>query len=47
VVPADDKETARLVISGILIDRMKELKMSYPKMGKTRRKELKTIRKLL
>jgi PPK2 family polyphosphate:nucleotide phosphotransferase len=47
VVPADDKETARLVISGILIDRMKELKMSYPKMDKNRRKELKTIRKML
>ncbi len=47
VVPADDKKDARLIISGILLDTMRQLKMSYPKADKTRRKELETARKIL
>ena len=31
VVPADDKENARLIVSQIVIDALKELKMAYPK----------------
>lgn len=47
VVPADDKENARLVISGIILDTLKRLGMSYPKADKARRKELLSIRKSL
>jgi len=47
VVPADDKENARLIISQIVLDTLKSLKMSYPETSKTRRKELQAIRKSL
>jgi PPK2 family polyphosphate:nucleotide phosphotransferase len=47
VVPADDKENARLIISQVILDTLKELKMSYPEPTKARRKELLSIRKLL
>ena len=47
VVPADDKENARLIVSQIVIDALKELKMSYPKTTPKRRRELESIRKAL
>src|SRR5487761_1135677 len=47
VVPADDKENARLIVSQIVLDALSELKMSYPKTTAKRRRELKSIRKLL
>ena len=47
VVPADDKENAQLIVSHIVLETMKELKMEYPKTGATRRKELEEIRKRL
>ena len=47
VVPADKKETARLIISQVIIDTLKKLKMSYPEPTEVRRKELLSIRKLL
>jgi PPK2 family polyphosphate:nucleotide phosphotransferase len=47
VVPADDKENARLIVSQIVVDTLKELKMAYPKSTAKRRQELKSIRKLL
>ena len=47
VVPADDKENARLIVSQIVLDTLKELKMAYPKTTAKRREELKSIRKLL
>ena len=47
VVPADDKENARLIVSQIVLDTLKELKMAYPKTTAKRRQELKSIRKLL
>jgi PPK2 family polyphosphate:nucleotide phosphotransferase len=47
VVPADDKENARLIVSQILLDTFKALKMAYPKTTPTRRQELKSIGKLL
>jgi PPK2 family polyphosphate:nucleotide phosphotransferase len=47
VVPADDKENARLVVSQIVLDTLKELKMAYPRTTAKRRRELKSIRKLL
>ncbi len=47
IVPADDKENARLIISQIILDTLKSLKMSYPEPGKAHRRELQSIRKLL
>jgi PPK2 family polyphosphate:nucleotide phosphotransferase len=47
IVPADDKENARLIISKIILDTLKSLQMQYPKTSKTRRKELEAIRKQL
>ncbi len=47
VVPADDKENARLIVSRIIIDAFEELKMEYPKTTPKREDELKAIRKLL
>jgi polyphosphate kinase 2 (PPK2 family) len=47
VVPADDKENARLIVSQIILDALNELKMAYPKITAKRRRELKSIRKLL
>jgi len=47
VVPADDKENARLIVSHIVIDTFHALKMTYPKTTAKRRRELKSIGKLL
>jgi PPK2 family polyphosphate:nucleotide phosphotransferase len=47
VVPADDKENARLLVSQIVLDALGELKMAYPKPTAKRREELQSIRKLL
>ena len=47
VVPADDKENARLIISRIVMDALKDLKMSYPKTTAKRKAELQAIRRLL
>ncbi|GBL45589.1 hypothetical protein SFMTTN_1399 [Sulfuriferula multivorans] len=47
VVPADDKENARLIISRIILDTFKALKMHYPKTDAKRRQELQAIRKQL
>ena len=47
VVPADDKENARLIVSRIVMDALRDLKMSYPKTTAKRKAELQAIRKLL
>ncbi|MGA3241711.1 MAG: ADP-polyphosphate phosphotransferase [Bryobacteraceae bacterium] len=47
VVPADDKETARLIVSQIVLDTFNSLKMTYPRTTAKRLRELKAIRKLL
>jgi PPK2 family polyphosphate:nucleotide phosphotransferase len=47
VVPADEKENARLIVSQIVLDALHELKMEYPKTNEKRRQELKAIRKQL
>jgi PPK2 family polyphosphate:nucleotide phosphotransferase len=47
VVPADDKENARLIVSQIVLDALAGLKMSYPKTTPQRHRELLTIRKRL
>jgi PPK2 family polyphosphate:nucleotide phosphotransferase len=45
VVPADDKENARLLVSQIVLDALNDLRMAYPKTTAKRRQELKAIRK--
>jgi hypothetical protein len=47
VVPADVKKNARLIVSQIILDTMKELGMSYPTVDKARVTELQAIRKEL
>jgi len=47
VVPADDKENARLIVSEILLDHMSALDLSLPNLSATHRRELETARKLL
>ena len=47
VVPGNDKENARLIVSKIVIDAFNELKMAYPKTTAKRRRELESIRKRL
>jgi PPK2 family polyphosphate:nucleotide phosphotransferase len=47
VVPADDKDDARLIVSRIVLDAMKGLKMAYPVATPKHRAELKSIRKML
>jgi PPK2 family polyphosphate:nucleotide phosphotransferase len=47
VVPADDKENARLIVSQIVIDTFDGLHMAYPETSGARRKELLSSRKQL
>ena len=47
VVPADDKENARLIVSRIILDTFKALKMRYPETDAKRRQELLSIRQQL
>ncbi len=47
VVPADDKENARLIISRIVLDTFKSLEMRYPETDAKRQQELLSIRELL
>ena len=47
VVPADDKENARLIVSQIILDILYGFKMEYPKITEERKLELLSIRKQL
>ena len=47
VVPADDKENARLIVSRIILDTFKALKMRYPETDAKRQQELLSIRQQL
>jgi PPK2 family polyphosphate:nucleotide phosphotransferase len=44
VVPADDKENARLIVSEIILDTFRALKLSYPETDAKHRQELQSIR---
>ncbi len=44
VVPADDKETARLIVSQIVVATLQGLHMRYPKTTPERQRELRSIR---
>jgi hypothetical protein len=43
VVPADDKLNSRLIVSEVILDTLKGLKMAYPKTSEARRQELLSI----
>ena len=47
VVPVDDKENARLIVSRIVLETLEGLEMTYPKTSPERRRELLSIRKRL
>ena len=47
VVPADDKLNARLIISQVVCEALKDLKMEYPKSDPKRLQELKRLRRQL
>jgi PPK2 family polyphosphate:nucleotide phosphotransferase len=47
VIPADDKANARLIISQMILDTLRQLDMEYPKIDVAHRKELGALRKLL
>lgn len=47
VIPADDKENARLIISQTILDTFKSLKLAYPKSSAEHQRELQLIRKQL
>ena len=44
VVPADDKDNARLIVSQIVLDTFYQFKLAYPKVSPARRRELGSIR---
>ncbi len=47
VVPADDKENARLIVSSIIVQTLEDLDVAYPRATAKHRRELKKIRKRL
>jgi PPK2 family polyphosphate:nucleotide phosphotransferase len=47
IIPADDKLTARLLISKTIVETLKELKMRYPQLSKAERAQLKKVRERL
>jgi len=47
VVPADDKLNARLVISQVVLNALKDLNMDYPKPDEARLKELQSLKRQL
>jgi PPK2 family polyphosphate:nucleotide phosphotransferase len=47
VIPADDKENARLIVSQIVVDTLEALKVAYPHTSEQRRQELQIIREQL
>ncbi|MEO8037350.1 MAG: ADP-polyphosphate phosphotransferase [Betaproteobacteria bacterium] len=47
VVPADDKDDARVIVSEIVVDTFRSLNMAYPITSQARKRELQAIRKTL
>ncbi len=47
IVPADDKDNARLIVSQIVLEALEGLEMSYPVVSAARKRELQAIRKRL
>jgi len=47
IVPGDDKESARLIISQILVDRFEKMKLKYPELSRNEKSKLKKLKTLL
>jgi hypothetical protein len=47
VVPADDKRNARLIVSKVIIEALRAMKLRYPIINEARLRELQAIRKQL
>ncbi|MBB1091594.1 polyphosphate kinase 2 family protein [Rhodopseudomonas palustris] len=47
IVPADDKQNTRLIVSQIILETVEDLKMTYPETSPARRKELLKLRRQL
>ena len=47
VVPADDKRNARLIVSSVILDTIRALKLDFPRVSPERRRELKVLRRTL
>jgi PPK2 family polyphosphate:nucleotide phosphotransferase len=47
IVPADDKLNARLIVSRIVIEALKGLKLAFPRVTRAQKRELREIRKRL
>jgi PPK2 family polyphosphate:nucleotide phosphotransferase len=47
IVPADDKRNMRLIVSQIVLERLRSLDLHYPKVSDERREELKRYRAML
>lgn len=47
IVPADDKDNARLIVSQIVLEALEAMEMSYPVVSAVRKRELQAIRRRL
>ncbi len=47
VVPADDKENSRLIIADIIVETLKDMQLSYPKLSAAQQQELAQAKKML
>jgi PPK2 family polyphosphate:nucleotide phosphotransferase len=47
VIPADDKQNARLIVANVVLDSLRSMKMHYPRTSAARRRELRAIRRRL
>ena len=47
IVPSDDKENSRLIVSRIILDTMKKLKLTFPRSDVVHEKEVQSIRRQL
>ena len=47
VVPADDKDSARLIVSQIVLETLRGLRLQYPKLAVAERRRLLAIRSQL
>lgn len=47
VVPADDKENARLIVSSVVLETFRSLRLRYPRATSARRRDLQAMRRRL
>ncbi len=47
VVPADDKQNARLIIADLIVETLRDMKLGYPELSAAQRQELSQAKRLL